>query len=624
MPIPHKSLGRRIAQGFGLLLAALLLLLVLSTGALALWLSRADLKPIVENAASEQLGRRVTLGSLTVHWGNPLAIDVTDLSVANPPWGSEPEMARVGRLSALVDLGPLLQGVLRYERLRMADATILLERDAKGVGNWAFGNGESDFPLVPRNRTEFPSLIDFNGERGRIVYRTRSGQDLQIELDHVAIFSPGEETPARLLAQGAYGNVPARLDASTDSYATLRDATVPFGARLTLQAPDTDIAFNGRLWEPLDFDGVRGEFSMEAGRLDDILGLMNLEAESGLPLSVAGILGRDGDDWSLAAAKGQVQQSGFSGNLTLREGEPGDPDHLGLDLDFSTLDLDGIAAALTGGRPPADLAAIRLQPHRLAGLNGSAALTALSARLGGRNWHAAALRGRLAGGEARLEDFSVALGRGTLSVKGTLAPTNDGGQLDLEARLSKASMSEIARELGGAGTEIRGRVDGRATLSMAGPTVGAALARSSGAAVITLRDGRIARNLVEELSTDLRSLFRETGGTVPVSCLLGVLTVSDGLGLLSPLRLESQEAIATGAGNVDLAQDKLDVTIRTERDSTDFFALDMPVRISGPFNRLSARPLVGGNEDWPRQPTPASRRLPPELHEMADGSPCSE
>ena len=622
MPNPRKSLSRRIGQRFGAILAGLLVLLLLAGVTLVLWLSRADLKPIVEQMASEQLGRRVSLGGLAVHWGNPLGIEVADLVIANASWGSDPEMVRVGQLSALIDLGPLLQGVLRYERLRMADATILLERDATGAGNWAFGQGEGGFPLVPRNRTEFPSLIDFSGERGRITYVTRSGQHLQIKLDHVAVSSPDDETSARLLAQGAYGDVPVRLDASTDSYQTLRDAGVPFGARFTLQGPDTDIAFNGQLWEPLDFEGVRGEFTVEARALDDILDVMNLDAEADLPLSIGGILRRDGDRWSLAAAKGQVQQSDFSGDLALREGGAGAPDHVGLDLDFSTLDLDRIAASLGGGPHPADLTAIPLRPRALSGIDGTAALTALSARLGGREWHAAALQGRLADGAVTLEELSMVLGGGTLRMSGVLAQADEGGELNVDARLSKASMGAIARELGGTGDEIRGRVDGRASFTMTGPTVGAALARSNGAAVMILRDGKIARSLVEQLSTDLRSLFRDADETVPVSCLLGVLTVRDGLGVVSPLRLESHEAIAIGAGRIDLAKDKLDLTIRTERDSTGFFALDIPVRITGPFDRLRARPLVAGDEDWPRQTATAARRLPPELHAMVSGSPC--
>src|SRR5262249_5124914 len=153
---------------------------------------------------------------------------------------------------------------------------------------------------------------------------------------------------------------------------------------------------------------------------------------------------------------------------------------------------------------------------------------------------------------------------------------------------------------------------------MRGATVGAALQRSEGAAVFLMRDGQVAQALIEQLSTDLRGLFRERRDSVPVSCLLGVVTLKDGIGVISPLRLDSQAAIAVGRGKIDLARDRLDLTVRTERDSTSFFALDIPVRISGPLDRLSAAPAPGDDADWLGRPAAAAEALPPDLQKMAD------
>jgi len=95
----------------------------------------------VERQASDGLQRRVTIGAFKVGWGDPLAIEFSDLRIANASWGSEPEVVRIGHLSALIDVHALLRGVLRYESLRIEDATIVLERDQAGAGNWKFANG---------------------------------------------------------------------------------------------------------------------------------------------------------------------------------------------------------------------------------------------------------------------------------------------------------------------------------------------------------------------------------------------------------------------------------------------------------------------------------------------------
>jgi AsmA family protein len=623
MPPHQRSRLGRVAWIAGFILAGLVILPLLAAGGFAWWLSRTDLRPIVEREASEALGRQVTLGSFRVRWGDPLSIEFTDLSIANAPWASNPEMAHIGSLSALLEVGPLLHGVLRYQRLRMADVTVVLERDPGGVGNWKFGGSadSSGRGLMPKDRTQFPTLIDFVGDRGLITYRTRSGNILRVKLDHVAISSPGDDTPARLMAEGAYNDVATRLEGATESYATLRDDDIPFGARFTLAGKDTDIAFDGTLMEPLDFEGAQGELSIEARTLNDILGVMGAKAKADLPLSIAGLLDRNGDRWSLKAAKGQMMQSPFFGNLALLEGGPGEPDDISLDLDFGALDVDAIVAAFGGGKGPTKLDAIPLHPAALAEVDLSTALTTARLTMGGHILSAVTLEGRIAGGNVSLKEFSFAIAGGTLSTAGTLKGDGDNGQLALKARLVKADVSEIARELGASGEEIRGRLDGAAVISMTGATIGTALKRSDGGAVLVLRDGDVPRSLLEQLSADLRSLFRSTEGRVPVTCLLAVLTLKQGIGIVSPLRLESREAIATGAGRIDLVKDTLDLTVKTERDSTNFFALDIPIRISGPLGQLSVTPLAASDEDWLEHPA-ATNTLPSTLRKMVDGNPC--
>ena len=621
--MPTGPRSHRLARSIGFALAGLVILLLLAVGAIAAWLSHADLKPLVEREASAALGRTVTFGSFRVRWGDPLQVDFSDLAIANAPWGSKPQMVRVGKLSAQLEVGPLLRGALHYRQLRMSDVSVVLERDPHGVGNWKFADG-GGLGLVPKNRTQFPTLIDFAGERGLVTYRTRSGNVLGIRLDRVAIASPGDEAPVQLLASGAYNNVPTRLDATTESFAVLRDAAVPFGARFTLGGPDTDIAFNGTLREPLDFEGARGELSIEARTLDDLIAAMGGKAEADVPLSVAGILVRNGDHWSLAAAKGQLQQSDFSGALALTEGRPKQPDDIALDLGFSILDIDAIAAAFGNAKGATDLDALPLHPEALSAVNATVDVTASILAVAGRKLRTVVLDGRLNGGNITLKELSFALGGGRLSASGSLAGKNEDGRLALRARLAKAEIAALARELGATGDEIRGRLEAAASLSMAGPTVGAALKRSNGAAVLLMRDGQVSQSLIEQLSTDLRGLFRERQDSVPVSCLLGIVTLKNGIGVISPLRLESDAAVAVGAGKIDLTRDRLDLTVRTERDSTSFFALDIPVRISGPLDRLSAAALSSNDDNWLRQPTPVARRLPPDLQKMANGSACRE
>jgi len=177
-----------------LILALLGALIVFGIG-VAVLLVTVDWRPYIERVASRSLGRPLSIASLRVAWRTPLAVELTDLRLANAPWGSQPDMLRVARLVAAIDLRSLLHGVLRYETLLLENPVLLLERDPGGVGNWHFtGNAAAPgLAIVPKNRTQFPTLIDFALRRGNLTYRaTRSFDKLSVV---PSLKSSGSEPP---------------------------------------------------------------------------------------------------------------------------------------------------------------------------------------------------------------------------------------------------------------------------------------------------------------------------------------------------------------------------------------------------------------------------------------------
>ncbi len=622
-----KSPVRPIFRALGWAAVGLVVVVLISAAGFAAWLANADLKPFVESRATESLGRKVTLGGFEVTWGDPLGVEVRDLSVANAPWGSDPEMIRLGRLSALIDVPSLLKGVLRYEKLRIADVKVVLERDKDGTGNWKYGGsaGPGGAGLVPKTRTQFPTLIDFAGERGLITYRTRSGNILSIKLDQVAIASPDEYSPVTLQATGAYNDVAAKLDATTEPYFILRDANTPYGTRFTIAARDTDMAFDGTMMEPLDFEGVRGKLSLTAKTLNDLMAVAGAPQKVALPLLLTGDLTRDGDHWSLTDARGRLSRASFTGTMELLEGHPTGnkvtPDDIALALDFGALDMDRLLAAFGGSKEKPKLETMSLRPQGLTAVNMTLALSSEQLSVAGMKLPSFAIDGRVESGDVTLRDLKFAFGGGTLAFDGSLKGEGKSGDLRLNAHLIKAQAQEIARLMGG-GDQIRGRLNGAAMLHMQGATLGDGLRTGNGAMLVTLSQGDISRSLLEQLSADLRSLFRTEEGRVKVDCLLAAMTLKNGIGTLSPLRLESKEAVVLGGGHVDFVKKRLDLILKTERDSTNFFALDIPIEISGPFDHLSAAPNGDADQALLKAAAAQGATLPQGLREMAQQNAC--
>jgi hypothetical protein len=186
-----------------------------------------------------------------------------------------------------------------------------LERDPEGIGNWKFaGDGlGGGFAIVPKDRTEFPTLIDSMLTNSLITYRTSSGRILRLTLDRAIASTTGEGSPLTLQVDLAYNNVVVKLDATFESTIALRDASRPVRAKFTITGKDAIAAFDGTMVEPMDFEGVRGSMELKARTLSDLLKLLDTNNATKNPFSFAGDLTSEGEDWSLSKASGQLAKT---------------------------------------------------------------------------------------------------------------------------------------------------------------------------------------------------------------------------------------------------------------------------------------------------------------------------
>lgn len=622
---------KRIAVFFLVLLGVAVLI-----GASAVVLvATIDLRPLLEHYATKKFDRRVAIGTLRIGWSNPLSVAITDLRLANASWGSDPDMIRVESLSAEIDWRSFFGGALRFEKLNVVNPKIVLERDTGGIGNWRFNGAASatpaQFAVVPKNRTRFPILIDFHLQDGSVTYRTSSGAVLRTDLHDLTIRSAGDDQPVSLAADGAYNATPVKLSAETQSFSLLRDGSVPFGVDLSASTPTAKADFKGTMMDPLNFDGVVGPMQIDARSLGDLLNMVGADLHADFPLLVAGTFTRTGDHWQLSDAKGKLANSAFEGTLTLTEAGRGKPDDIGIAANFAQLDLNPILAG--GGKKKTakirakednDYSALPLHLETKRGTNFDAQIKAKALEYRAMHLAEFAAHGRLASGEVTVSQLTFAFAGGTVDASGSAHGAAVGTHVVANAAVSGADAGQIAGMLGAEAGQIAGKINGRASLDMTGETVKDALKASRGHAVLAMADGRIARALLEKISTDLRSLFRKNESMAKISCLLGVIGLHDGLGTISPLRLQTPGTTVIGGGQVDFPGQRLDMTIKSEAASTGVFALDIPLHISGGFAHLSVAPAVGSSTAWldaPARNDPA-HELPPELQQLADRNPC--
>jgi uncharacterized protein involved in outer membrane biogenesis len=158
---------------------SLLVIAVLLPAAGYLFLRTRDFnryKGVIANAVKDATGRELSLeGDVDLQISFWPALVVSNVALANTPWGSQPEMIRIHRLEARLSLLRLLMGSVDLKQVAILGVDLVVETDASGVGNWEFNpaEGSSQYNLwtfkqleVGDIRIEDLRLLFHNGETG--------------------------------------------------------------------------------------------------------------------------------------------------------------------------------------------------------------------------------------------------------------------------------------------------------------------------------------------------------------------------------------------------------------------------------------------------------------------------
>jgi len=606
--------------GFGVL--GLLALALVAIGAAYLLIGRYDLASFAAGRASAALGRPVAVGGLHVTPGRWVMVDLDRVRLDNIDGGSRPAMLELAHLTAEVDALSLLHGPAVLRRLAVDGLSVLLERTAGGTANWKFGPPKPK-PDGPADRSWFPTLLDARMRGSELTFRTTGGTALRTRVDELAIQTAAADQPVRLTLGGAYNDTPVRLDGDLQPIAALRDAAVPYGTRLHVASGATALEFDGTMTEPLGLDGAEGRLTLDAPTPGPLLAIAGAPGSADLALRLAGKLERRGDLWRLTEAAGTLNDSKIgAASLRLQEGTRGKPDDVAADIAFDRLDLNQLmGAGGRGSRPDADIPlGIDRAPDTLI----EARITTRELVYAGVRAEDATFAAALTPGRVAVKELALTYSGARAKASGQVEAADKGGKVTADLAVSGAEVQQLRRLLEFGPVPLQGRLTAQVAVSASGATLNAAARTANVAAVVSMTGGAIAREVVEMASTDVRLLFRKAKGMSAVSCLLAALDMRGGVGTVSPLRVRAADGTIAGMARFDLNRRWFDLTIGSEAKTTGFFALDIPVRVSGSFASPSVAPARwsdGGRALLAATDTVG--HLPPGMRDLARRNPCS-
>ena len=253
-------------------LIALAVLVLLPAAGLAVLVWRFDpdaLKPRIIAAVEQATGRRLTLaGPIGLKLSLVPTVTLEDVSFANLPGGSRPEMATARRVELRLAVPPLLSRRVEVRRLLLVAPDILLESDAEGRPNWVFAPAAQ--PADPAPSTEPPAAAPGEAGRplgiavdhvavteGRLAYRGRGGRTRTLAIERFDAVGDGEAGTLRLDGAFRLDDLPFTLGGETGPLAgLLAPGGAPWPLRLVVAAEGAQATVEGAVGEPLRRRGI--------------------------------------------------------------------------------------------------------------------------------------------------------------------------------------------------------------------------------------------------------------------------------------------------------------------------------------------------------------------------------
>lgn len=577
-------------------------------------MSRIDKAAIAARYLSRSIGREVTIQSLTLSPGWPTRIEIRGVSVANMQGGSQPEMVSLANLTAEVEPWSLLFGPVVFQHLSLDGAHLLLEHGQKDLPNWKFDTARPILP-EPEGRRLMPTLLDARLHNVAIDIRTSSAATLRLHIDDGTVAAAAPDKPVSFKIEGSYNGISFRGDAALPAFMDLHSSAKNFPVSFKIDSGMLSLAFEGTSADPLNADGLNGRMILNAPKPRELLAIAGFAGKLDLPLTLSGNVSRNDTLWQISGGMGVWDGDMFTTDLKMQEGKRHEPDDITLDAGFDRLDLDALAS---GTPQPPGKTSLLVDPDPGMLLDAHVAAAHLTYRtIQAEEFD---LKAKLSPGKLAVEQIAANIAGGSARSKIVVTNRDGKGVVEFDGALTGVDVVRLAKVMGWGVPPLSGPLSSRVSGTMTGATLAEARGANQISVVLSMADGTFDRELVRMASTDIRSLFGGDNKLSRLSCLLGVVNLRDGRGTIAPLTIRTADGTIVGGGVYDAQRDAIDVTVATQSKTTSFFALDVPVRISGPLSNFSVRPVFGGS----RSPSVTDNigDLPADLRSFATSNPC--
>ena len=562
----------------------------------------------IERRVTAQTGREFHIdGNLDVDLGRTLTITANGLRLGNTASAREPEMASTDRLEFDLRIWPLLHGDLQIPRIALDKPVLHLQRDRNGVGNWVFGDGNSDLP-------EFRNVHIDHGVM--TFFEPAQKTDIKVSMDSGERRKQDAEPPILVDGGGQWNGNAFTLKGTAESPLELRDSERPYRIDIKAVAGPTKAHASGVLLDPLRFRDMDLRLALSGKNLADLYPLIGVATPDTPPYALDGRLSRDINSptvsiWHYDRFSGNVGDSDLSGDASVTVG--GARPLFKANLLSKRLDFDDLAgfigkAPQAGGgeastpslaaKAASEAASPKLLPSEPYKLDKLRAMDA-DVRLKARRVNTITLpiddmdaHLLINDGVLRLDPLNFGVADGDLhsTIRMDARERTIRTQTKITARGMTLGKLMPKAKLGN--TAI-GKVRADIAVVTQGNSIAAMAAHANGEAEVGMGRGQISKLLMEFASMDLAGILKiklTHDQQIPIRCAYGDFAVSNGVMTPRALVFDTTELRLNGTGLIDLDDERLDLTFKARNKKFSPLSLRAPFYVRGSFKDPNVHP----------------------------------
>ncbi|MES2319422.1 MAG: AsmA family protein [Pseudomonadota bacterium] len=570
-------------------------------------------RPWLNAKTSEAIGRPFSIdGDLSLTWEKQAMPErdkswrdyipwphlvANDARIGNPK-GETGDMATVKQFSFSLSPLALLAKRIEIPLLRFASPNVSLLRSADGKNNWTFRHEDKPSPWkLDLERVIFT--------KGVVRYKDALKKaDLTIDIDNL---NADPKYGVSWKARGSYNGAPASGSGKAGAVLSLKEQVTPYPLQADVHIGAVRIAIEGTLTKPSQLAAIDFRLKLAApsmARLYPVLGIVLPETPAfHTEGQLTGTLARNNSLWIYDKFNGKVGSSDIAGHLEYQVGKPRGKlsgKVVSKLLQFADLGplvgADSNASKAARGvapvQPPGKV--LPVEPFRTERWMAIHADVEYKAEriIRDKQLPISKLSTHLTlqEGVLNLNPLNFDMAGGNLSSTIKLDGSGREGKNAIRATAKISARHIRIKELFPTIAAMQatvGEINGDAKLSATGNSVASLLANSDGEVKSMINQGTVSKLLLEQMGLNignviLTKLFGDK--QIQLNCMATDFGVTNGLMQTRMFVVDTDTAIITATGTINLSNEQINLTLRPESKGLRIFSLRAPLYVKGDFN----------------------------------------